>query len=208
MGRLHCPITGPELRKKPCYGGLDLSSRIDLTAFSLVWPVEDRFLCAEWYWMPSKAVRERTRKDGRPYEVWVRQGWIEAIEGPVVDERIVRRRIEQLGEIFDIREIAYDKFRAQVLQMDLTDAGFQMIEFGQTTGWYDEPTKRLLELILQRRIVNEPNPVTRFCADCVSVRKDVDERIKPVKPDRDKSGKRIDGIVTRIMALAVRLRSR
>jgi phage terminase large subunit-like protein len=178
-----------------------------LTALSLVWPVDDQFYCAEWYWMPADQVRERTRKDGRPYDVWVREGWIESIPGPVVDERIVRDRVLELANLFDVREVAYDKWRAAVVAMDLGEAGLKMFEFGQTMGWYHDPTTQLLHLILQRRIVNEPNPVTRFCADCLSVRRDDEERIKPVKPDRNKSGKRIDGMVTRIMALDRALRN-
>lgn len=198
---MHGRISESELRKAPCFGGLDLSERIDLTALSLVWRFDEYRIAAEWYWMPERSVTERTRKDKVPYNVWVRQGWIEAIPGRVVDARVVEDRIKRLADIFQIQEIAFDKAKSGVIAPNLADYGLTMIEFGQTAGWFDDPTRRLIENVLEHRWIHEDNPVSKFCASCLSIKRDENEKIKPVKPNREESTSRIDGIVARLMAL-------
>jgi len=151
--------------------------------------------------MPDEKIPERTKQDGRPYALWARQGWIHAQPGPVVDVRAVRDEILALRGIFDIQEIAFDQWGARAIAQDLSDAGMTMVEFQQDARSFSEPTKELLNLILQRRIVHDASPVSRFCADCLEVRADTNDRIRPIKPDRQKAAKRIDGMVARIMAL-------
>lgn len=151
--------------------------------------------------MPSRSIPERIRKDKRPYDVWARQGWIEIIPGHAIDARVVQRRVQQLAEIFNIREIAIDKSKAEVIGPNLAEAGLMIIPFGQTSGWYDEPTRMLVEAVLDHRWIHEDNPVSKMCASCLSVKRDENEKIKPVKPNREESTSRIDGIVARIMAL-------
>lgn len=173
-----------------------------------MWPLDDEyFAAAEWYWMPEKSVAERTRKDKKPYDLWVRQGWIEAIPGRAVDGRVIRKRIEQLAQVFSIQEIAFDKSRASVISGDLSDLGMTLIEFGQTPGWFDDPTRRLIECVIGHKWVQEDNPVSKFCASCLSIKRDENEKIKPVKPNREESTSRIDGIVARIMGLDRAMRS-
>ena len=175
---------------------------------SLVWPVDDVYVCAELYWMPADKVRTLTREHGRPYDVWCRKGWIRAIPGPVVDHRIVRDDILKLRKIFDIGQVRFDPAFADTISQQLSEDGLEMVEFGQTAGWYNEPTRELLNFLLQRRMAHEDNPVSNFNADCMSVKADDKDQIKPVKPDRFKAKKRIDGIVARIMALDGALRNK
>lgn len=170
--------------------------------------MDEYYVCAEWYWMPEARVREFTRAHGRPYDVWCREGWIHAIPGRVVDHRVVRNDILKLRNFFDIGQIRFDDAFADTISHQLSEDGFEMIEFGQTAGWYNEPTRELLNLLLQRRMVHDNNPVSNFCADCISVKSDDKDQVKPVKPDRFKTKKRIDGIVARIMALDGALRNK
>lgn len=157
--------------------------------------------------MPEQKVVPFTRKHGKPYDVWVKQGWIKAIPGPVVDHRVVREDILKLREIFDIGEIRYDPQFADSISKTLEDDGLTMVTFGQTSGWYNEPTRELLNLILQRRMAYEKNPVSTWNADCLAVKQDENDKVKPVKPNRQTANKRIDGMVSRIMALDGALRN-
>ena len=63
------------------------------------------------------------------------------------------------------------------------------------------PTKELLNLVISKQIRHGGNPVLRWMADSMDVKQDHAGNIKPVKPDRGKSGKRIDGVVALIMAI-------
>ena len=65
------------LEGRVCYGGLDLSSTTDITAFVLVFPPldeDDKFCILPYFWIPEDTLEFRVRRDHVPYDVWERQG--------------------------------------------------------------------------------------------------------------------------------------
>jgi phage terminase large subunit-like protein len=64
------------------------------------------------------------------------------------------------------------------------------------------PTKELERLVLDLRLDHGGHPVLRWCAGNVAIDTDPAGNIKPAK---DKSTERIDGIVAAIMGLGVAL---
>ena len=60
------------------------------------------------------------------------------------------------------------------------------------------PSKELMRLTLSGKIAHGGNPVLRWMADNICVRTDPAGNIKP---DKEKSSEKIDGIVAMIMAL-------
>ncbi len=181
------------------YGGLDLATTTDIAAFVLVWPAKDEpFRCWPWLWVPEEKVWDRTNRDGVPYQAWVRDGWITATEGNVIDYRVIVRTITELGERYRIPEIAFDRWGSQAIQNELGDAGFKMIQAGQGFPSMSPPTKELEKLVLSKRLHHGGHPVLRWMADNLVVRTDPAGN---VKPDKSKSTEKIDGMVALIMAL-------
>ena len=194
-------FTPADLEGRTCYGGLDLSSSTDISAFSLVFPpVEDDepYRVLGWYWIPGENIALRVRRDGVPYDVWERQGFLESTEGNVIHYDFLEKTIGRLGERFDIREIAYDRWGAVQMSQDLEGAGFTVVPFGQGYRDMSPPTKELMRLVLDRRIAHDGNPVLRWMMDNIFVRTDPAGNIKP---DKERSTERIDGVVAMIMAL-------
>ena len=72
---------------------------------------------------------------------------------------------------------------------------------GQGFLGMSEPMKELMRLVKGKELNTGGNPVARWNADSVEVKRDDADNIKAVKPDRDQSGKRIDGIVALVMAI-------
>ncbi len=195
------PVSAEELKGRKCYGGLDLASAIDIAAFELVFPPEDEdepYQTLSFFWIPEESMIERARKDRVPYDAWVRQGLIKATEGNVIDYRRIVQDITELGEAFNIGEIAFDRWGAFQVSQQLEGAGFTMVAFGQGYSSMSAPTKDLLRLVLDRRIAHGGNPVLRWMADNVVVSQDPAGNLKP---NRAKSREKIDGIVALIMAL-------
>lgn len=191
------------LRGRPCFGGLDLSTSVDLTAFALLFPHGDGMidiLCH--FWMPAAAVRERTKRDGYPYDRWVEAGLIEATDGNTVDYTAVRRRILEYAEEFELLEIGYDIYNANQMAVELQAAGIRMVPIRQTTVGLNAACRELERRLEDRRLRHGGHPVLRFMADCVEVKEDSNGLMKPVKPSRHASRKRIDGIVAILNALA------
>lgn len=189
-----------QLKGRRAYGGLDLSSTSDLTAYVLDVPLDaGRHAWIARFWMPADNVRKRVERDRVPYDLWVRQGWIKATEGNVVDYDVVRADINALHEHLQTMEIAIDRWNATQLATQLGGDGFTVVQFGQGFASMSAPAKELEKLVLGRLLVHGGNPVLRWMASNVAVRQDPAGNLKP---DKEKSGEKIDGIVAGIMGLA------
>lgn len=192
-------VDAEDLASEVCFAGLDLASTSDIAALVLVCPDGDGFYdILPYFWIPAENIEARSRKDRVPYEVWQREGLIEATPGNVIDHRYIREKIKALGEIFNIQEIAYDRWGATQLVQDLTDDGFEMVPFGQGFGSMAAPTKELMRLVLSRKVRHGGNAVLRWMANNMVVRQDPAGNLKP---DKGKSLEKIDGMVALIMGL-------
>jgi phage terminase large subunit-like protein len=204
--RCNGPVDPQALRGRPCYGGLDLASSSDLAAFLVVFPptAEDPLYSAmARFWIPEENMEQRVRSAGVPYDAWVRQGFIKATEGNVIDYVTIGADILELSTAYGFQEVAFDRWGAIQMSQQLTDEGFTMVDFGQGFVSMSPPTKELLRLVLDRKFAHGGNPVLRWMADNVAVRTDPAGNIKP---DRQRSTEKIDGIVALIMALDRALR--
>lgn len=115
-------VSEDDLEGRVCYGGLDLSSTTDITAFVLVFPPldeEDKFCIPPYFWIPEETLELRVRRDHVPYDVWKRQGYLQTTEGNVVHYGYIEQFIEKLGERFNIREIAFDRWGAVQMVQNL-----------------------------------------------------------------------------------------
>ena len=195
------PVDEGELLGRECYGGLDLSSSIDITAFVLVFPPRDdteKYVFLPYFWIPEENMVRRVRRDHVPYDVWEKQGFLETTEGDVIHYGFIERFIEELGKRFHIREIAFDRWGAVQMVQNLEGLGFTVVPFGQGFKDMSPPTKRLMELVLERNVAHGGHPVLRWMMDNIFVRTDPAGNIKP---DKEKSTEKIDGAVAAVMAL-------
>lgn len=184
-----------------CYGGLDLSSTTDMTAFVLVFPPkdeEDKFVILPFFWIPEDTLELRVRRDHVPYDIWQKQGFIQTTEGNVVHYGYIENFIEQLGEKFNIREIAFDRWGAVQMVQNLEGMGYTVVPFGQGFKDMSPPTKELMKLTLEQKIAHGGHPVLRWNMDNIFIRRDPAGNIKA---DKEKSTEKIDGAIATIMAL-------
>lgn len=189
------------LRGRICFGGLDLSSTTDISALVLVFPPESedepyKTLCR--FWIPQDAMRERSRRDRVPYDVWVRQGFMTATPGNVIDYDFIVAEVDDLAQRYDISEVAFDRWGATKIYQQLEEKRMTMIQFGQGFVSMSPPMKELEKLIRSGKLAHGGNPVLTWMADNVVARVDPAENIKP---DKAKSKERIDGVVALIMGL-------
>lgn len=190
-----------ELEGRVCYGGLDLSSTTDITAFVLVFPPldeEDKYIVLPYFWIPEDNLTLRVNRDHVPYDVWERQGYLQTTEGNVVHYGFIEQFIERLGERFNIREISFDRWGAVQMVQNLEGMGFTVIPFGQGFKDMSPPTKELMKLVLEQKIAHGGHPVLRWNMDNIYIRTDPAGNIKA---DKEKSTEKIDGAVATIMAL-------
>ena len=194
-------VNEDDLEGRVCYGGLDLSSTTDITALVLVFPPideDDKYVVLPYFWIPEDNMELRVRRDHVPYDVWERQNHLNTTEGNVVHYGYIEKFIERLGERFNIREIAFDRWGAVQMVQNLEGMGFTVVAFGQGFKDMSPPTKELMKLVLEEKIAHGGQPVLRWMMDNIFIRTDPAGNIKP---DKEKSTEKIDGAVATIMAL-------
>lgn len=190
------------LKRRRCYAGLDLSSTTDISAFVLLFPPQRndpgpwQVLCR--FWIPSENLRKRIEKDRVPYDVWTREGFIEATEGNVIDYDVLRKRIQEDYSFFDIVEIAFDPWNATQLVTQLGSDGMNLVPFRQGFASMAAPTRELEKLIVGRQIAHAGNPVLRWMVSNAAVKQDAAGNMKP---DKSRSTERIDGVVALVMGV-------
>ncbi|MBB6214701.1 phage terminase large subunit-like protein [Anaerosolibacter carboniphilus] len=194
-------VNEEDLFGRVCYGGLDLSSSIDITAFVLVFPPEDeddKYVVLPYFWLPEETLNLRVNRDHVPYDVWEKQEHLKTTEGNVVHYGFIEKFIESLGEKYNIREIAFDRWGAVQMVQNLEGMGFTVVPFGQGFKDMSPPTKELMKLTLEEKVAHGGHPVLRWMMDNIFIRTDPAGNIKP---DKEKSTEKIDGAVATIMAL-------
>ncbi|WP_145649816.1 terminase large subunit [Pseudoduganella lurida] len=186
-----------------CYGGLDLASTRDLTAYSLVFPPDEEggdWYVLVWFWCPEDKIAEQA-DDAAPYEAWRTGGWLTATEGNVTDYGPVKERILQSLQDYDVQEIGFDRWNALQLANELLEQDVPLVEVPQNTGGMYPGSKALEVLVYGKVFQHGGNPVLRWCANNTALLFDSNGNFRPDKKRSNANG-RIDGIVATVMALA------
>ncbi len=190
-----------DMAGRKCYGGLDLSSKEDLSAFVVVFtptPEDPVYRMMGGFWVPEASLPERAKRNAQPYLQWVEDGHVLTTDGSRIDYRAIREAIEEVGEVVRIKEIHYDpKFAAEIIT-DLEAAGFTMVEHAQTCKAMN-PGMQALNLNCGRgELRHNGNPAMTWQMGNVIARYDMDGAARPDKSNRKK---KIDGPVAGFMAL-------
>jgi len=199
------PVDPEKLVGRVCYGGLDMSATTDLTSFVLVFP-DDQDPCnydvLPFFWLPeARATAER--RDEVDYRAWARKGFITLQPGDVLDQRLIKRDIQELASKYRIKEIAFDRWSATQLAVELGEEGATMVSTGMGYASLSAPSKELEALVLSKRLRHGDHPVLAWNMANVSLEQDAAGNIKPSKA---RSKDRIDGVVALILAISRAMR--
>jgi phage terminase large subunit-like protein len=187
------------------YAALDLASKIDIAAFTVLIPHSDRFTSFNWFFCPEKTAAKRSKKDRVDYLRWAEQGFLTLTPGDATDYNYIIKKILEVGKIIGIKSIAYDQWNATHLANQLDNEGANMIVYPQNYSFMSEPTKELEKLIIQQRFNHQGNPVLRWMNSNVMLMTDSNDNIKI---DKSKSEEKVDGMITNVMALGMYLRDK
>ncbi|WP_020178077.1 terminase TerL endonuclease subunit [Methylopila sp. M107] len=203
------------LRGKTCFGGLDLSSIMDLS--SLVWffpkqpGLEVPAMLAR-FWKPADYLKEHGKRDKLPYARWAEEGALAATPGNVVDYTFIQEQIYRDAETFRVARageqnlaqgeggLAIDRWNATETAVRLQGEGLPIVLFGQGYASMSPAAKELERLVAANGFHHGGHPILRRHAQVVAVETDAAENIKPAK---NKSTERIDGIVASCMAIGI-----
>lgn len=191
-------VVEEEMAGRDCYGGVDLASTSDFTAWLLLFPDDDGHAkVLARFFLPEAAVARR--RDMRPtLEAWQRAGYLTVTPGDVVDQQTIRRQMEADAARFNILQVAYDPWNSGFVP-ELADGGMVIWPLQQTTAKLNAPSKELERLLGGRLLEHGANPILRWMAGNVQVTTDAAGNIRP---DRKKSTEKIDGIAALVDGIA------
>jgi phage terminase large subunit-like protein len=190
-----------EMAGRRFYAGLDVSSKIDLTAWVKLYPPAEerqRWRIVPRFWMPSDTVQEKSDRDRVQYRRWIDAGLIEITEGNVVDQNEIEAAILEDCRQAECISCGYDPWNATALAVRLAGQGVPMVEFIQGMRSYTAPTKELEVMLLSQRLDHGGNQVLAWMAASMMVLTDRNENRMPSKKH---SVGRIDGMSALIMAI-------
>lgn len=194
-------VVPERLKGRKCYGGLDLSSKRDITAFVLIFPPteeDDKYSILPFMWIPEDNMKDRVERDHVAYDKWVANRFIQTTPGNVIDYKFIQQQIIELRDKYEILEIGYDPWNAQQTATELTDAGLEMVEVRQGYKSMSPPMREMEALLYGHQFNTGCNPVMRWMWGNLEVRIDENDNIRPIK---GKATERIDGVVAMINAM-------
>lgn len=192
--------TATSLRRQKCWAGLDLATTTDLNALVLLFQEGPKYRVLPYFWAPQAALQGRERSNRQKIDHWAQQNFIKLTSGNSVDYGVIRKDINNLAEIFKIREIGIDPWNATSLAKDLEGDGFKVQYVRTGFASMNTPTKALESLVVNGQIEHNSNPVLDWMFNNISVETDASGNIKPSKKT---SSEKIDGVVAMIIALAL-----
>ncbi|TWK49908.1 hypothetical protein CHCC20347_4534 [Bacillus paralicheniformis] len=182
----------PNLSGRECYVGIDLSKRIDLTAVSFIFPLDNGSFAVDSHgFMPEDTFYERMKTDNVPYDLWKEKNWLTVTDGAVVDYDYIRAYIKKMEKEkgWRIKEIAYDPYNATQFAQQMEADGYVMIEIRQGVATLSEPTKDFREKVKAKKIIHNKNDLLTWAMGNAVTKVDAQENIML---DKSKSTQRID----------------
>ena len=179
---------------KRCFGGIDMSSTSDLTALVLDFPDIPEEGSHTWVakiFVPANNLREKGHQARAPYELWAEQGWLSTVPGNVIRDDYIRAAVREASETYDLVDISYDRWgMAQLARQLEEEDGLLMVKVGQGFASMSSPTKELVRLVVDGRLVTGGNPILRWMADGAAGDTDPAGNLKF---DKTRCASRIDG---------------
>ena len=194
QGNKPCPV---DLTGRECFAGLDLATTFDTTAFVLLFPLDDgTFWVEPHFWVPEENLQKRVRRDKVPYDVWQRKGLLHVTEGNITDYSAVRQGILDCAKKYTIRQIAVDRWNSTHLTQLLQEDGLPVVGFGQGYGSMSAPARQIEAWCVGGKLLHGGHEVLTWQAGNVAIQTDGQN----IKPSKQRSHERIDGIVALTMA--------
>ncbi|MCG5220278.1 terminase TerL endonuclease subunit [Streptosporangium soli] len=198
----------PKIEGRKAWGGLDLSSKLDMTSWCLHF---DNGWTWWRFWAPESVVSTLDDHTGGQFSQWVSDGWVTLTDGDTIDYDVIYDAIEEDDDRFRIVDVTYDKWCGEPVRQAIEKrTKIAMVESGTTYSQMTDPMKELMRLLkaADGSFMHGGNPVARWMADALQAKSPADDpdRVRPVKPDRDRQASRIDGMITLLYGIDGRRR--
>lgn len=189
-------------RGQECTIGLDLASRVDMSAAVLVLKAGEKWVFRPFFFMPEAQVMKQKQRRAMFFG-WAKAGLLELIPGKVMNFAWIRDRLLDVCEQYSVNAIAFDPWNAKSLADQMADdCGVKMVEVRQTTVGLNEASRVFEAAVASGNVEHGGHPIMRWMIKNVGK----DERRGLMMPSKGRSTDRIDGVVAAVTGLALAIR--
>jgi len=103
------------IRGHYCVGGVDLSQSVDLTSATIITEIDGILWTHSHFWLPNKRLEEATKRDGIPYEIYIRKGFLSLSGEEFINNDDVLLWFMELVKTYKVFPliVGYDRWSAQ-----------------------------------------------------------------------------------------------
>ena len=188
-----------EFKGRKCYVGLDLASKLDVTALVLLFLHEGFWYVFCKFYLPEDTVEEKESTTMSHYAGWAKDGYFTLTPGNIIDYDIIEDDLRDLCKEFDVQSIGYDPWQATQLANNLMKDGLPMVEVKNTVQNFSEPMKQLEAFVVSNKLRPGHNPVLTWMMSNVVAHLDKKDNIYP---NKERPDNKIDGVIALIIALS------
>lgn len=196
-------IANRDLKNVPCVGAIDLSKRFDFTSLTLYWYLEDidKYVAKHYLYIPSAQIEEKMKGDSMMIRSWINQGLITATPGEVNDYRYLISDLKEAMQKYNIVEVGFDRaLSASLLQIADTELPeLRLVEIPQTNSVMGPFNVEYEAMVVEEKLC-DANPVWRWMLSNATIQVGATGLIHLDKIEDRKSSRRIDCVVTSVMA--------
>lgn len=185
-----------------CYLGVDLSSVGDFTSLSVLIPYKDKYVFKSWCFLPGESLVNHPKKE--LYDKFIREGSMIITDGNTTDYDYIIYKIREISEILIVQGVYYDSWNATFFTIKAQEQGYNMVPISQSIGNFNGPTKEFERLIKDEKAIIDKNSNVLWQFDNAELKMDPNGNVKPSKSNY---GKKIDSIISMIMALAGQMKN-
>lgn len=180
-----------------CIVGVDLSSVGDMTAISVMIPIENKRIFFNWSFLPEETYTNHPNK--ALYEKFHKAGELDITPGNVIDHDYITNKIAWINTICSVTAIYYDPYNSSQWAVNMTDMGYNMQPYGQNIGNMTRPTKEFQRLVLSGEMVMQKSSNFLWQIMGASIKEDANQNIKVIKTSYNRQ--KIDNVIACITAL-------
>jgi phage terminase large subunit-like protein len=191
----------------PCYLGVDIGLKNDLTAIAMLFPKArftegaepiDRPTVIVQCFAPEDGLLEKERAWGVPLSVWARESWLDLIPGDMVDLRTIKQFVIDLNTRFRVMETGFDPWGFPVQAAELNESGITCVRVDQVPSQLTAPCQELLGAVQRGDLVHFGSPIMAWMAGNVVMAEG--EKHGGIKPEKLSASEKIDGIAAIVTA--------
>ena len=189
-------LTIDDFAGESCHIGVDLATKIDATALSVIFRRGENYYHFPFFWVPELAVEDNDKY--RQYQI---EGVLTVTEGSRTDYSLISDKIKSLCIDYRVESVAFDPYQSNIIAQELEDHGVPVLMFGQTLQNMSDPMKEVEARVLNGELWHDGNGMMTWMVGNVAAKPTGDDNIKPLKASRNDPRCKIDGAVSMIMAM-------